>query len=674
MTNPVYYNKSIDKKADIYALVPVTLLPVVRTERTVDDDFIATAVKRFKKQDALMSHMEIAEKLCQAPELIKKITDDIKDEEKQAKDIESGEKRYRRALNDKNDLHESDGETKADVCGDVRTGAYVVFNHITGVICRNAVAVTDLIELQTNDLKIFSYKSQICHSEPVGKDFSECCELIQKDGGLAPEVRRLLVDVDLDPDMGQYRVIDVYPNGYPIKAYIAVSVKWTRISLGKGREYTVASDNWSIGSIRSKGKTDIGMRDKIINDTKERFVDFRNALEKRFKALEGRYGACDNDNDMSSIREIDNKYNLRLNADLRRLIWERQEAITAAAEREKRGVYEKCCGVLEREICAILDREPEEKKERIKDSVCDMRDAVKKQTIERLFADAGLRYKDGMYDYFAGVCGKKAYGMLFEEKQADLFTAIIALLVRYAMDWKYEPVERLKTEYADFMVEFDNLDILNKRNMGKHEGQAFEADGVVRFAGKMEKALYGINIIEELGPVKRQNRQMNDVASLGDDAAKRLGLNEDTELRRRFTRAYASFVNSDSSFYADCENTLIELYRGAPSGLNWQDDRAKRNETVIECLSNAGFDKTMLSGMPVLKSGTGKQLLAQKFLDMIAHERFIKVLVENKQALRLVNELYEDIGHNGKPFEIKRCAQYLELVETQITEVSKFSQ
>jgi len=54
---------------------------------------------------------------------------------------------------------------------------------------------------------------------------------------------------------------------------------------------------------------------------------------------------------------------------------------------------------------------------------------------------------------------------------------------------------------------------------------------------------------------------------------------------------------------------------------------------------------------------------------VIASKHFIKVLVENKQALRLINELYEDIGHNGKPFEVKRCAQYLELIETQIIEV-----
>lgn len=669
MTNPVYYNKSIDEYADMYALVPVTLLPVVKTERTVDDDFIATAVKRFKKQDAGMSYIEIAEKLCQAPELIKKIADDIKDREKSAKDAAAGEERYGGAADDKNDDNKADGEVG-------RTGAYVVFNHVTGAICRSAVTITDLKELQTNDLEYFFYKSKGYRSKPVGT-FGECCVLVQKDGGLAPEVRRLLVDVDLDRDVEQYRVIDVYPSGYPVNAYMAVPVKWTRIRFGKGHRDMLALDNWSIGGIRSIYKSDIGMRDKIMSDTKGRFVVFRNALKNRFEKLENKYWTADhNDSETSLIDEIDKKHNLRLSADLRLLILERQEAITAAAtEQEKRGVYEKCYGVLEHEICALLDREPEEKKKRIENSVNNMRDEVKKQAVEQLFTDAGLRYKDGMYVYFANVCGKNVYGMFFEEKQTDLFTAIIALLVRYVMDKKYKPVERLRTEYADFMVDFDNLDILDKRNKGKHEGQAFETDGVIRFAGKMEEALYGINIIEELGPVRRQNKPRNDAANLdGDDAAKRLGLNEDTELRKRFTRAYASFMNSDSSFYADCENTLVVLYGEALPGVKAQDDKASRNETVIKRLSEAGFDKKTLPDMPVLKSGTEKQLLAQKFLDMIiADNRFIKALVENKQTLRLVNELYEDIGHNGKPFEIKRCAQYLELVETQIIEVSKFS-
>jgi len=654
MMYPVYYNKSIDERADMYALAPVTLLRVVMTERTADDDFIATAVKRFKKQDAQMSYMEIAEKLCQEPELIKKIISDMKDREKSAGNAAPDE--------------ETGGDVK-------RTGAYVVFNHVTGVICRNAITITNLKELPTDGLEYFWHRSKRYHSKPVDKHFNERFDLLQEDGGLAPEVKRLIVGVGLDPDMGQYRVIDVYPNGSPFEAYIAVPVKWTRVRFGKGAEDMVAKDNWSIGSIRSRYKSDIGMRDKIMSDTKNRFVDFRNALERRFKNIENRYGTGHSDGDMSLIDEIDKKYDLRLNADLRWLILERQKAITAAvAEPGKRGVHEKCYGVLEREICAILDREPKEKKERIKNSMDDnMRDEVKMQNVKLLFENAGLLYKDGMCRYFAKVSGKKAYGMFFEEKQPELFTAIIALLIRYAMDKKYEPIERLKTEYPYFMVKFDNLGIFDKRNKSKHEGQAFEVDGVIRFAGKMEKALYGINIIEALGPVKAQRKQTDGAASLGDDAAKRLGLNENTELRRLFTLAYASFINSDSSFYADCENTLVELYCGALPDIKLPNDKTLRNETVIKRLSDAGFDKTMLEGMPVLKSGTELRLLAQKFLDMVANERFVKVLAENKQTLRLVNELYEDIGHSGKPFEIKRCAQYLELVETQIMEISKFS-
>jgi len=679
MMTPVYYNKRIDEHADIYALVPVTMLSVVKTERRVTDDFIATAVKRFKKQDPQMGYIEIAEKLCQEGDLIKKIVEDIKDAERLAKDVAEGEERYRRAVSGKNEVNEGDGGIDAKNGGDIKTGAYVVFNHVTGVICRDVLMAKDVKELHVNGYEYYFHKSVKRYLALVCGHFGECRTLIDpRDGMLAPEVKRLLVDVEPDPEKGPYTVVDVYPAGIPFRAYMMVSVKWTRIGFGKEqKDNTITPDNWRIGSIRSNGRFDIGMRDKIMSDKNNLFVGFRNALSNRFDNINKEYREFAPNRDRSLIDEIDKKHNLKLSADLRQFIWERQIAITAAkmaaTEKESRGVYEKCYGVLEHEIYGFLKRMSPEEKNKIKNRVDNMRDAEKKQAVENLFNDVGLIYKDTMYHYFAGVCGPKVYGMFFEEMQADFSTAIIALLIRYTMDKNYMPVERLKTEYPDFMVEFDVLDILNKRNKGKHAGQTFDTDGVVRFAGRMEKALYGVNIIEELGAVKSDAKPTAVTTDLGNEAAKSLGLNEDTELRRRFLRAYASFLNSDSSFYADCENVLVELYGGVLLGVSGQSDAAKRNEAVIERLAEAGFDKTKLDRMSMLKSGTDKGLLAQKFLDMVvAEKRFIRVLVENKQALWLADELYKDIGHSGRSFEVGRCAQYLELIETQIIDVSKF--
>ena len=54
MREPVYYYREIED-ADIFALVPVTMVSVIITQKKVADDFILTAVKRFKKQDPNIS-------------------------------------------------------------------------------------------------------------------------------------------------------------------------------------------------------------------------------------------------------------------------------------------------------------------------------------------------------------------------------------------------------------------------------------------------------------------------------------------------------------------------------------------------------------------------------------------------------------------------------------------
>lgn len=678
---PIYYYKDIDN-ADTYALVPVTMLSVVITQRKVVDDFILTAVKRFKKQDPNMSYLEIAEKLCLNPDLVKEVIKNIKDVEKENSEAIKQAERFARTsgsgLDDDNQV--ADTQTLA-MDFETKIGGYVIFNQVTGSIYQGCVNAESLKEMQVEASGRFFYKSESKYSSIVSSDFGE--HNLSRKGELSQEVRRLLVDVGFelnsDDNSRDYIISDVYPSGQPFNAYILANVDWIRIRLGKGQRERISPDNWRIGSPFSRERADMGMREKIMDSDGNAFKSFLTSLNQRYDYLKNAFDEFERN---PAIDEINRKYDLRFGLDLQQLIAERQVAITnAVTEQERRGVIEKCYGVLEREIYAILDRESKTRKEKIRDRVKAMHGGAKKQAVALLFADAGLVYKQHLYDYFAGVYGTNIHGMFFGDRQASLFATILALLVRYSMDKNHASVERLKNEYSDFMIEFDNLDILEKRNKGKHEAQVFEVDGVIRFCGRMEKALFGVNIIEELGFAKAEKKQTANAYD-GQQVANRIGIKEGSELSKRFADAYTSFLNEDSSFYANCENVLVELYGIILRGATLLTDKQKRNDLCVSALILAGFDKAEIESMRLLKAKTsaaGERLLAQSFLDMIAlsastDKRFIDILTQNKQTVRLINDLYEAIGHHGKPFDFKQCPQFYELIETQFTQIKqKFS-
>ena len=261
-----------------------------------------------------------------------------------------------------------------------------------------------------------------------------------------------------------------------------------------------------------------------------------------------------------------------------------------------------------------------------------MRGETKNLAVEKLFGECGLVYKPHLYDYFAGIHGTSIHGMFFGDRQASLFATILSLLVRYSFDKNHDSLERLKNEYPDFMIEFDNLDILEKRNKGKHEAQVFEVDGIIRFFGRMEKVLFKVNLIEELGVVLTEEKQITNTQD-GQEVAKRLGIKEGSELSKRFALAYTSFINQDSSFYADCENVLVELYSVLLKNSTPQLNKQKRNEIVVNALVSAGLVREEVQSMALLRARTDttERLLAHSFLDLVAHsattdKRFIGIL------------------------------------------------
>ena len=217
-------------------------------------------------------------------------------------------------------------------------------------------------ELQMENSSKFFYKSETKYSCIVSNDFGE--HNLARNGELSHEVRRLLVDVGFemsaDDTSRDYFISDVYLSGQPFNAYIVCGLDWTRIRMGKGQRERISRDNWRINSPLSKNRADMGMRCIITSSNGNSYKGFQSALSQRYENLKKKFNELERN---PKIEELNKKYELKFDIELQQLIAERQVAITnAVTEQERRGVIEKCYGVLEREIYSLLDRESKTRK------------------------------------------------------------------------------------------------------------------------------------------------------------------------------------------------------------------------------------------------------------------------------------------------------------------------
>lgn len=656
MSYPVYSVNGYDEKADFYVLIPVKMQEVVLEKKKRTEDFICTAVKRLRKQDREMPRGVIAEKLMQSGELIDTILDRVNEEESDSE-------------NDHSDRYAT-----------IREVRYVVFNQVTGLILHKLLFAKDMKEvtLTSGDGRAkFEVRSMNFDAFVLHRSLFASNDLTDGNGNINANVKRQFTEVEPDvesEDFG-YLVSDIYPNSRPRDAYILAGITWMRFSVGNNER--IKEDAWEIQSLSGGNRVDYGMREKLLSGTNVEYKAFQAVLGERFKNLTQNPKfkvkiAIDN----GLLDAMNAKWSLDFDADLRQLIHERQEAVSGG----RSGVIQKVYGVIEREFLALLNKETKTQKNKIRSAVKDMQ-STWQISVKKLFDYAGLTYNDEYFGYFATVTSNKIHNMLFEERQAEFATAFIALLVKQSFTGNYEPIKRLASEYPDFIVEFDNLDLRGRRNKDKHKGQESEAEGAIRLAGKLEKALFGINLIEGLGFYQSEQKDVDSIEIAAIAATIRIP--NDTELYERFAKAYSSFLLSDSKFYPDCENFLVELYNEGirDKSYSHETDQGKRNERVVKYLSGAGYDHNELMNLTLLRSRTvssGKRLLAQAFLDLLVYSgegdrRFIQLLSEKKHILRRVNQLYEAIAHNGKPFEREQCAQFLELIEEQSFDLSQIN-
>jgi hypothetical protein len=642
MKYPVYSTFDLDKrKRDLYILVPITIQEFILEKKKRSEDFIYETVKRLKKQEPNMPRIEIAEKLLREVELIETVLEGLKSEP----------------------MDEKQNEESNQLCHAAR---YIVFNHLTGIIVpklfekRSEICFTD-----GHGYTKFEIKSTIYKAYTINDNLFDGSNCINGD-----EVKRLFTDIEPDvedEDFG-YTISNIIPNGVPQEAYMITGIHWQRIKLGKDER--LFRENWQIDSLRGCG-IDIGMRESIIRNNHDK--PRQEAIEKLKSEINKRFERFDKktESENAKITELNAKYSLGFPQELRLLIEERQETLSS----NRSGLVVKCYGIIERELISLLNKESESQKNKIRDAVKAMQHTWK-ESVEKLFDESGLNYKPEYFSYFSNVNGSKIHEMLFGERQAEFGAAFIALLVKFSFTRNYEPIERLSKQYPDFMVEFANLDIKEHRNKEKHEGRDFNPDGVIRLAGKLEQGLFGIDIVSALGYAASKEIKID--ASEVENIANKLCLSKDSALMHGFEKLYTAYVSEDSSFYFECENMLVLLYKNTLGkyGYTAEPDREERNKEVTVYLTDVGYTNTEIDGLKLFRSSAKGGLLAANFLDLIiasgrSDKHFFKFLSGNKNMLHQIDNLYETVGHNGKPFEIKQCSQFLELIEMQIMELGE---
>jgi hypothetical protein len=643
MKYPVYSTYDLDKrKRDLYILVPVTIQEFILEKKKRSEDFIYETVKRLKKQEPNIPRIEIAGKLLQEVELIETVLERLKSEP----------------------MNEKQGDESNQLCHDSRC---IVFNHLTGIIVpklfekRSEICFTDGRSYAEFEIKSMNYKACTINDNLFGEP--NCIN--------SEEVKRLFTDVEPDVDDKDfgYTISNIIPTGMPQKAYIITGIHWQRIKLGKDEQ--IFRDNWQIDSLRGRG-IDIGMRESIIRNNHDK--PRQEAIEKLKSEINKRFERFDKktESENAKITELNAKYSLGFPPDLRFLIEERQETLSRFSGKGS-GLVAKCYGIIERELISLLNRESESQKKKIRDAVKAML-YTWKESVEKLFDESGLNYKPEYFAYFANVNGSKIHDMLFGERQAEFGAAFIALLVKFSFAKNYEPIERLSRQYPDFMVEFDNLDIKERRNKEKHEGGDFNPNGVIRLAGKLEQGLFGIDIVSALGYAASKEIKID--ASEVENIANKLCLSKDSALMHSFEKLYTAYFSEDSSFYFECENMLVLLYKNTLGKYKYttEQNKNKRNTEVADYLTAAGYTNTEIGGLRIFRSSTKGGLLAANFLDLIiasgrGDKYFLNFLSGNKNMLFQIDNLYGAVGHNGKPFEIKQCSQFFELIEMQIMEL-----
>jgi len=476
---------------------------------------------------------------------------------------------------------------------------------------------------------------------------------------LSDDAARVFASAQIGDD-GVCETVTPYVSGAEEKCYLLSAVAWET----SGKFYSFANYTvYGIGFGKNAEKSaDNVMYEAFYADKNAQYAALKKAMRERFERFAAAgstvFGMID-----KRIEEICEKNKVRIGDKLKAKISERQRAFSVVSGDDGVAPYiMKLFSVIEWELFEVLKGISKSQREKIRDYYKALRKNEMPKAVKNLFATAELDYDDGYYDrYFAKVYDGSIHNQLVEESMEPTFdTMFISMLIHNERCGGVDAVLRLKTDFRQFMTLFDTYDLKNKRNREKHGGRKDDefVNGLRDFAAATDKALLGVDFVNEVGAVKGRRVR----AKISEDLSDVLGVSKE-----RLQSMFDCYESEDSDFYNRCEQLLVEELGAHTTQVYSFASKDERNDKLKSVLATNGVAYPTNAGF--VKSTHTSDLLPQRFIGMILcskSKRLFAALADGK-IFTYIDEINNAIGHTNAVFEPFAAAQILEKTEIILT-------